>query len=137
RGKKNSTRRAINQAADEQLNLEDGTLQQVAPIYDGIIGRAIEKLASRDQWSAVLSNKRFFEFLNDDFDTLAGVLASGLLASYLLGIDQVRSEIVRRADFAEGDDDQRNDSEAGEGEALAAAKADTLAMTAKPVRLRF
>lgn len=45
----------------------------------------------------------FFEKLNSEFDALAKVIGTGLLASYLLAVDQVKGETARNADFAEGD----------------------------------
>jgi uncharacterized protein with gpF-like domain len=91
----------------------------------------IEKLEASGQRLEARVSDSFFEFLNDDFDALAEVLGKGLLASYLLALDQVMAETRRgRAEFAEGDDPENADANKPD-----AVQAET--MTAGPVKLRF
>lgn len=58
----------------------------------------ITEIESSDKLQFVAS---FFDNLDSAFWELAGGLASGLLASYLLGIDQVRSEKAAPVSFAD------------------------------------
>ncbi len=92
--KKKDTERQVR----EQVELEDGTLSQVAPIYDGLMRDFIERLESLDEIRDATQD-RFYARFETAFNQLSELLADGLLAAYLLALYQQQSAKV--AEFAE------------------------------------
>jgi hypothetical protein len=79
---------------------EDGTLREAAPFYDEALGEIIVHLEKQENLAKLPA--LFFEKFIGSFDLLFEVLGDGLLASYLLGRDQV-SEVNDQVEFAEED----------------------------------
>jgi SPP1 gp7 family putative phage head morphogenesis protein len=84
----------VRKAIEDAVKLEDSVLQLAAPLYEQMFRLVIEAVSS-NQWEASHFDNNFFEFLNNTFKELAGVLADGLLASYLLAVYQVEIETER------------------------------------------
>jgi phage gp29-like protein len=89
-------KRRVESELRQAVELEDGALSAVAPVYDEALGRIISDLEKlRDLREAM--RPRFFEQYVGDFDPLSEVLGDALLSSYLLALNQ--AEESKGAEF--------------------------------------